>query len=227
MDHFDPLNGEKVAIGLVRIPATHEEYRGPIIINPGTKITNFAEFVQEILKYNFFFRWTWKIRNNVRTCNGRSHSKHCRSRIRHSQLWPSRLHDSYMHLFHSSQSFFSSSGIGASTPKILNHPNDIERAIWRAKDPLLINMSKLPDTLPLLYSRADVFGQLAFHAPSSHAAEHVGSVAVARDMVNITNAFGFDKVKFWGMSYGSTVGGTYEFFLLLSSLFVLVTHLLL
>ena len=37
-------------------------------------------------------------------------------------------------------------------------------------------------------------------------AESIGTAAIATDMLQIARAFGQEKVNYWGISYGTTIG---------------------
>ncbi|GJJ06210.1 hypothetical protein Clacol_000399 [Clathrus columnatus] len=165
MDHLQP-SGETVAIALVRVPASNkEDYRGPILLNPGGPGGSGVMFAHRI---------------------GNTYQK--------------LIGDEYDIVG------FDPRGIGATTPKVSSFLDDTERGVWDAGVPPLMNSTS--DAFIQAYSRANIFGQLAF-SRSKHAAEYVSTANVARDMLNITNAFGFEKLKYWGFSYGTLLGGTF------------------
>ena len=61
------------------------------------------------------------------------------------------------------------------------------------------------DALARSHARYDVFGSLAA-ARTSNVTEFVTTSLVAQDMLAITQAHGFDKLQFYGTSYGSVIG---------------------
>ncbi len=63
--------------------------------------------------------------------------------------------------------------------------------------PLFVNATV--DALGLVYSQAQVLGQLAKDR-TQHSAEHVSTPVVARDMLSIIKAHGQDKLQYWGFS---------------------------
>ena len=55
------------------------------------------------------------------------------------------------------------------------------------------------DALARLHARSTVYNALAA-ARTSKAAPYVSTATVSRDMLNITNALGFEKLQYWGFS---------------------------
>jgi pimeloyl-ACP methyl ester carboxylesterase len=62
-----------------------------------------------------------------------------------------------------------------------------------------------PDSVARTYARFDSYGTVA-KTRLSGVAEYISTPTVARDMLAITKAHGFDKLSYWGISYGTVLG---------------------
>jgi pimeloyl-ACP methyl ester carboxylesterase len=62
-----------------------------------------------------------------------------------------------------------------------------------------------PDSLARTYARFDSYGTVA-ETRLKGVAESVSAPTVARDMLAITKAHGFEKFSLWAISYGSIIG---------------------
>jgi hypothetical protein len=113
------------------------------------------------------------------------------------------------------------SAVGRTTPNLHAFTSTLDASTFSIKvnqDPPL---DTTPDALARTYARFASFGAVA-KAHSKDIGPYVSTPFVARDMLAITKALGFDKLKFWGISY-STVLGLCNLFRFLA-IIVLIKH---
>jgi hypothetical protein len=90
-------------------------------------------------------------------------------------------------------------GVSYSTPVASFFQTDAERALWNAGSlPTSLNASS--DSLPHDWARGRLMGQLAAQRDSSGILKYMTTDNVARDMLLITQKFGFEKLKYYGIS---------------------------
>lgn len=80
-----------------------------------------------------------------------------------------------------------------------------EWATWTLRFADIPPLGSTPDAVARHVARASVFGDLAANRLGPEA-QYVSTAYVARDMLRITEAHGFKKLKYIGYSYGSVLG---------------------
>jgi pimeloyl-ACP methyl ester carboxylesterase len=85
-----------------------------------------------------------------------------------------------------------------------------EWATWTLRTTDIPPLGSTPDALSRDVAQWSVFGDLAARRLGPEA-QYVSTAYVARDMLRITEAHGFEKLKYMGYSYGSVLGVPHNF----------------
>lgn len=93
------------------------------------------------------------------------------------------------------------SGVARTRPQIVIFPDEAESAQFHLQLLSAPLWNTSIDAVSRMHANHHIIGSLAEKRASvKHAASHVGTALVARDMLSITRAFGREKLQFWGFS---------------------------
>ncbi|KAF7358827.1 AB hydrolase-1 domain-containing protein [Mycena sanguinolenta] len=191
LNYSDPTVGT-AALAVIRLPANVSEaqYRGPLLFNPGgpggsgvdSLVANGPSF-QAVLgsQSNQYDIVSFDPRGEL---------------FEHTLYLVSLL------------SGFDDPGVRYSTPIAVFFETDAERALWNAAAPFA-SLNASSDAIPEAWGRAHLLGAIAAQRDASQILKYLTTDNVARDMLQITQKFGFEKLKYYGISYGSVLGATF------------------
>ncbi|KAJ7328237.1 TAP-like protein-domain-containing protein [Mycena albidolilacea] len=106
---------------------------------------------------------------------------------------------------------FDPRGVSYSTPQISFFKTDVERRFLIPFKEIVIypSLNASSNAVSKTFGDFGLLGQLALQSDTDHYLQHMSTDNIARDMLRITQAFGFEKVQYWGISYGSVLGATF------------------
>ncbi|OLN88180.1 putative hydrolase Mb2248c-like protein 1 [Colletotrichum chlorophyti] len=103
---------------------------------------------------------------------------------------------------------FDPRGVGASIPRLECWSSPQQAQSWDLTDPGVMDSHE--DVLGELFARAAAYSQACEKAlKPSGILEHISTASAARDMLEIVYQTGYSKLKYWGFSYGTILGGVF------------------
>ncbi|KAJ7186580.1 Alpha/Beta hydrolase protein [Mycena filopes] len=105
---------------------------------------------------------------------------------------------------------FDPRGVSYSRPAISWFNSDAERAFWipPTQSTVYNSLNESAYAVAQGWARAQIEGQLAEERAGDYV-QYMTTDNTARDMLRITEALGEEKLKYWGISYGSVLGATF------------------
>jgi len=91
-------------------------------------------------------------------------------------------------------------GVSRSSPNVSFFDNDVDRNLWVAGTSVFNTVNTSTNSLAELVATSRVVGQLAAATNHNGYLNFINTDYTARDMLQITKAYGRDKIQYWGIS---------------------------
>ncbi|KIY71878.1 alpha/beta-hydrolase [Cylindrobasidium torrendii FP15055 ss-10] len=102
---------------------------------------------------------------------------------------------------------FDPRGTGRTTPSVSFYKSDSEATEWITQ--AIVNTTVEPEILQTVWDRSHGLGSLIKDNDQQDVIPYVTTDNTARDMLSIVEAMGFEKLQYYGRSYGTLLGATF------------------